>query len=136
MGGVKHPFMVVASCCPFVGVTGTAGFGIVLAGASEGGVGGATGYFAMAACFVRKSSRIIDTLARRGDAYFRERTVEGRCRCCDRVMRVCESYLEDQSACRGIGRLRMHLDNASEERAISDGRFEMNSLWNMAISAM
>ena len=128
-----HPFITFGGCCPLVGVTGTPG---LLTGTSQGGVGGFAGYLAMDACLARKSSRIIDTLARRGEAYFRERTVDGRCRCCDKVIRVSESYLEDHSACRGIGRLRMHRANASEERAMSEGRFEINSLWNIEISAM
>ena len=136
IGGVRQPFIIFGPCCPLVGVTGTFGLDRELTCTSQGGVGGATLHLATEACRARNSSRIVDTLASRGDAYFRNRTVDGLWRCCDKVIKVCESYFDDQSDCTGIGRFKMHRARASEARAMSDGRFAMNSLWNRAISEM
>lgn len=93
-----QPFTILGGCCPFVGVAGILGLAMLFIGTSDGGVGGGAGYLAIAACFSRKSSNIIETLAKRGEAYFRKSTVEGLWRWCDSVNRVSESYLEDQSA--------------------------------------
>lgn len=131
-----QPFTICGGCCPFVGVACTLGLVSLSTGTSTGGVGGAVGYLTMAACFARKSSRIIETRPRRGEAYLRKRTFEGLWRWCDSVNRVSESYCDAHSSGWGTGLPRTQRARASDDRAMFEAYFEMNSLWNIAISDM
>src|SRR5438045_4142136 len=90
----------------------------------------------MAACRAMKSSNMDETDDRCGDAYFLDRTCDGWWRWRERLTTVKDQRLVAQSLSLGSARFKMHRANAKDDRAMTDGRVDTNSLWKRAISAI